>query len=444
MPPIEGRCKSRPLLHPTRAVRYRRGMTSPRAPQDWRIPLGVFWVTQLVETIGVSQVFALLPTALREMGVPEADRLAFVGLYSSLMFVLGLPLVPLWGVWADKISRKAVIIRSAVVEAVVFGLAALAREPWQLAVAVMLIGLQLGNTGVMLAAIRDATPRARLGTAIALFGAAGPIGLAAGPALAGLLIDQAGWTVSGVFALSSVLSVGTALLVALGTREIRPEIVPSGSVLRLAFGAVVGILRDPTVRRLFIVYGVAFLANQISRPYTPLLVEELVGTGPGLASGIGLVMGVAALVGALASPVGGWIGDRAGFRPVLLAALAAGGVASLLMPAMPTLGLLAAAAVVLGAAFATTGAMVFSLLATEVPPERRSATLNLVYLPLYIAGIIGPAIGGALAAAAGPGSPFIAGGAVFLAGALVIALVGRREAPAKAPVAATEPPRGSS
>ncbi len=44
----------------------------------------------------------------------------------------------------------------------------------------------------------------------------------------------------------------------------------------------------------------------------------------------------------------------------------------------------------LGAAVATTGAMVFSLLATEVPPERRSATLNLVYLPLYIAGIIGP------------------------------------------------------
>ena len=82
--------------------------------------------------------------------------------------------MPLWGVWADKYSRKAVIVRSALVEAVVFTLAALAREPWQMAIAVMLIGFQLGNTGVMLAAIRDVTPKARLGTTIGLFGAAGP------------------------------------------------------------------------------------------------------------------------------------------------------------------------------------------------------------------------------------------------------------------------------
>jgi MFS family permease len=82
--------------------------------------------------------------------------------------------------------------------------------------------------------------------------------------------------------------------------------------------------------------------------------------------------------------------------------------------------LLTVAAVLLGAAVATTGAMVMSLLATEVPAERRSATLNLVYLPLYIAGIVGPALGSGLAATAGPGGPFVAGGIVFLAGAIVL------------------------
>ena len=398
-------------------------MTSaPRRPgPDWRIILAAFWVTQLVESLGVSQVFALLPTYLRELGVPEADRIPFVGLYGSLVFVLGLPLVPLWGVWADKYSRKAVIVRSSLVEAVVFALAALAREPWQMALAVLMIGFQLGNTGVMLAGIRDAVPRHRVGTAIALFGAAGPVGFAAGPALAGALIDGAGWSVSGVFALSAGLSIGTALLIAFGTREVRPEVVPVGPVLRLAFGAVRGVLGDAGVRRLFLVYGVVFLANQVSRPYTPVLVEGLIGTGPGLASGIGLVMGVAALVGALVSPATGWLGDRAGFRRVLLPALAVGGLASLAMPAAPVLGLLALSAMVLGTAAAATGAMVFSLLATEVPPERRSTTLNRVYLPLYIAGIIGPAIGGTLAAAGGPKVPFIAGGIVFLLGAAAVA-----------------------
>jgi len=399
-----------------------------RPPQDWRIIVAVFWVTQLVESTGVSQVYALLPAYLREMGVPEADRIPFVGLFSSLVFVLGLPLVPLWGVWADKISRKAVIVRSALVEVAVFGIAALAHEPWQMAIAVMLIGLQLGNTGVMLAGIRDVTPRVRLGTTIAIFGAAGPVGFALGPALAGLLIDGFGWSISGVYGFAAVLSLGTAALVTFGTREVRPEVIPEGNVLGLALAAVRGVLADPDVRRLFAVYGVVFLATQVSRPYTPLLVEGITGTGQGLATGIGLVMGVGALVGALVSPAAGWMGDRVGFRPILITSLTMGGVASLLMPAAPGLWLLAGASVLLGAAVATTGAMIFSMLATEVPPERRSATLNLVYLPLYVAGIIGPATGSAISAVAGPKAPFVLGGIVFLVGAAAVVI---RRAPSK-------------
>src|SRR6186713_342732 len=221
------------LRRVTRGLRYLRAVTGPsiRRTGDWRVLVAIFWVTQLVESLGVSQVFALLPTYLRELGVPESDRLAFVGLYGSLVFVLGLPLVPLWGVWADKYSRKAVIVRSALVEVAVFGLAALAREPWMMAVAVLGIGFQLGNTGVMLAAIRDVTPRTRVGTTIAIFGAAGPIGFAMGPVLAGVLIDGAGWAISNVFALSAVFSMGTALAVWFGTHEVRPAVVPEGRTI---------------------------------------------------------------------------------------------------------------------------------------------------------------------------------------------------------------------
>jgi MFS family permease len=381
----------------------------------------VFWVTQLVESLGMSQVFALMPAHLHELGVADADRVAFVGVFNSLVFVFGLPLVPLWGVWADKVSRKAVIARSALVEAGVFTLAALAHAPWQMALALLLIGFQLGNTGVMLAGIRDVTPRKRLGTVIALFGAAGPVGAALGQLEAGVLIDGAGWSIAMVYGFAAVLSIGTAALVAFGTREIRPEVIPEGPVLRLAFGAVRGVLQDRAVRGLFLVYGVVFLANQVSRPYVPLLVEKLVGSGPGLASSIGLVVGVGSLIGALASPFAGVVADRIGFRPVLLGALALGGLASLAMPLVPGVPGLAVASLLLGAAVATTGAMIFSLLATEVPPERRSATLNLVYLPLYLAGIVGPAAGSAVAVAAGLPGPFVLGGTVFLIGAVAIA-----------------------
>lgn len=407
---------------PGSTVDARPAAPRPARRQDWRALVAVFWVTSLVESLGVSQIFALVPTSLRDMGVPEADRLAFVGLFSALVFVVGMPLVPLWGVWADKYSRKAVIVRSAIVETVVFAGVALSQEPWQLALSMLLIGFQLGNTGVMLAGIRDVTPQRRLGTVIAIFGASGPIGFAIGPVLAGILIDGFAWSVAGVFWLSAVLSAGTAILVTFGSREVRPEVVPQGSVLRLAFGAMRGVLADPSVRRIFLIFGVSFLANQMTRPYLPVLVEGLVGTGPGLAASIGVVMGAAALVGALVSPLGGVVGDRIGFRRVLIAALLLGGGVLLLMPLAPGVAGLAILAVGLAASTATVSAMVFGLLAMEVPAERRSATLNLVYLPLYTAGIVGPALGAGVAAATGVSGPFLLGGVVFVIGAVAIAL----------------------
>ena len=413
-----------------------RAEPAPAGRPDWRRVVVVFWLTSMVEGLGVSQVFAYLAPYLRIVGVPDADRATFVGLFSALIFVVGMPLVPLWGVWADLYSRKAVIARSAIVEAAVFACFALSREPWQVAASLLLIGFQLGNTGVMLAAIRDVVPAHRIGTLIAIFGVSGPIGFAVGPALGALLVDRLGWSLSGMFWVSAGLSLATAALVWFGAAEVRPAVVRRGRVLPLAYGAVRDVLTDPAVRRIFAIYGVAFLSNQMSRPYLALVVEGIVGPGPGLTSAIGLVAGPAALAGAVIAPVGGVIGDRVGFRPVLITALLAGAVALLAVPLVPSVPALALATVAFTAANGLVGAMVFSLLATEVPADRRSQTLNLVYLPLYAAGIIGPAIGGALAGPFGAGAPFWAGAVVFLVGAIVVALRvhprSRRDSPADA------------
>jgi MFS transporter, DHA1 family, multidrug resistance protein len=394
--------------------------------QDWRRLVAAFWITSMVEGLGVSQFIAFMPEYLRQMGSAEAERLTIVGLFGALPFLVGLPLVPLWGVWADKYSRKAVIARSAFVEAVVFAGLALAREPWQLVIPVLLVGLQLGNTGVMLAAIRDVTPMPRLGTVIGIFGAASAIGFAVGPLLGGWMIDGLGLGIPAVYWLAAALSVGTGLLVALGTQEVRPSVVPTGPVLGLAFGAIRGALGDRIVRAIFAIYAVAFLANWMSRPFIPIAVEHLTGPGPGLASAIGLVLGTASLVGALVAPVGGWLGDRVGFRAVLRASILVVGVALAFMPFAPSVALLALLAVALAAGVTTAGSMVFGLLATEVPPERRSATLNLVYLPLYAAGIVGPAIGGVVSGAFGPSAPFFVGALVSFAATVVLLLRGRR------------------
>jgi predicted MFS family arabinose efflux permease len=226
---------------------------------------------------------------------------------------------------------------------------------------------------------------------------------------------------STVFGSAAVLSVGAALLLAVASQEVRPEVVPVGSTIRLAFGAVRGVMADPLVRWLFLVYGAMFIGRQMSAQYLSLLVHDVEHTTIQVAGSVGIVLGVATLVGAAVSPLGGWVADRLGFRRVLVGALAGVAVAFVILPLGTTVVWLAVTYSLAVAFQAVVGAMVSGLLATETPPERRSATLNLIYLPLYFGGIAGPALG-AVVVTAGLRMVFFAAAGI-VAGATVLAVI---------------------
>jgi MFS family permease len=147
---------------------------------------------------------------------------------------------------------------------------------------------------------------------------------------------------------------------------------------------------------IFGVFGLAYFALQIANPFLPLLVVRLHGGTVGAAGQIGIVFGASALLGALLSPFAGAAGDRYGFRPILAGAcvLAAASLGALAVA--PNLVWLTAAAVALGAASATAISMVFALLATAVPEDRRATTLNLVLLPIYLSSVAGAVVGALL------------------------------------------------
>jgi len=361
-----------------------------------------------------------MPLYLRFLGTPPRDVPLWTGIISALAYVLGLPLIPFWGVWADKYSRRAVIARSAFVEMLVFAGIALSRNRFQLVVPALMVGLQLGNTGVMLSSLRAVTPPRHLGLVISLFALTPPLGIALGPALGGVLVDSHVFDLRGLYLLDGILSAGTGLMLTLGYREARPEHPPTAPVLRLARQAVRQVFTVRVTLLLFAIFGLGALANNIAAPFFPLVVQRL-HRGAGLATAIGVVFGASALVGAALSPVGGYLGDRFGHRRVLVAATAIAGLALGAMAQAANLVQLTLAAVVLGAAYATTSAMVFALLATEVPDERRSATLNLVYVPLYFAGIVGGSLGAAITRALGLDAVLLTGALVAL-GAAVLAL----------------------
>ena len=394
--------------------------TSPRVAQGWPLVLALFVATTAVEAFGFGQIYRFLPLYLHELGTPNALVPRWTGLLTASTFLLGLPLVPFWGVWADKYSRKLVIIRSAYVEALVFTTVGLSQNRYQLAGALLLIGFQLGNSGVMLSALRAATPVDRVGFATGILGAAPALGFALGPVFGGVLVDQLGWDLRYLFFLDGALSVATALMLTLGYREVRPANPPTASVWRLAGRALRLVFTTRVTVGLLSVFLLVMLAQQIALPFFPLVVRRLHPDPVGLASTIGIVLGVATLAGTLLSPIAGLLGDRFGLRRALLASVLLASISLVLVQRASALPLLALAALLFSASATAAASVIFALLAIRVPEDRRSTTLNLVYLPLYLAGIVGGSLGSILVQA-GLDRPLLAG-ALLMLGAVVLAL----------------------
>ncbi len=356
----------------------------------------LFGITSTVEAFTVSHVFRFLPLYLATVHVPPAEVPAWTGYLNAAFFLFGLPLVPFWGVWSERYGRIPIVARSAFVEMVVFTVLWFAQNRWEAAFALLLVGFQLGNTGVMLTALRAATPRGRVGLAISLFGVTPSLGFALGPTAGGWLVDRGVLNLHTLFACDAAMSLAAGvMLLALAREGPRPP-RPSGSATRLAFDALRLALTGRVTLIVFAVFGLAYFAQQIANPFLPLLVIRLLGSTSGAAGQIGLVFGASALLGAFLSPIAGAAGDRYGFRPLLAGAcvLAAASLAAL--AAAPDLVWLTVGAVALGAATATAISMVFALLATAVPEERRATTLNLVLLPIYVASIAGGVVGAIL------------------------------------------------
>src|SRR6202158_4485888 len=164
--------------------------TSTRTPSTWITLLVLFGIASTVEAFTVSHVFRFMPLYLGTVHVPPAEVPAWTGYLNAAFFLFGLPLVPFWGVWSERYGRIPIIARSAFVEMVVFAVLWLAQNRWQAAFGLLLVGFQLGNTGVMITALRAVNPPGRGGSAISLYYMTPLLGFALRPPAGGRLREM--------------------------------------------------------------------------------------------------------------------------------------------------------------------------------------------------------------------------------------------------------------
>src|SRR5574341_1517724 len=148
--------------------------TSLRASWTWL--LGLYTVASFIETIFWGQMPAFTPIFLRDLGVAPSDIPSLVGIITAIVGAAGIPFLPFWGALADRYSRKPLIVRSFIVYLLAGMLAVLAGNVWVFVIGRAVMGLSLGNSGLMMTTLAERTPSHRHGLAFAIMNSAGPVG----------------------------------------------------------------------------------------------------------------------------------------------------------------------------------------------------------------------------------------------------------------------------
>ena len=392
----------------------------------WAAIAVLFAATTCVESMSWTQLSAYTPLYLRELHVPAAQVPGWIAAMSSLGWILALPLAPFWGVLADRYSRKLIIVRSAALEAVVFGGWALATTPVVALVFRSLNGFILGNTGVMLAVQASTTPRQRLALAVGIVGAGSPAGRALGPILGAALVHSV--DVRGMLIVDSALSVLMAVLLTVFMREAEHERPADLRVLSLLKGALEEIAGKPLLWRLFLATAITQVGLWTVLPYVPIYIGRLAPSDA--VTAVGVVLSAVGLGQAIASPLWGLAMQRAGYRWVLNATSIGGAAALTAVALSHSLPLFAVGLVANGIFAAAILTASMAVMAATVSAERRGAVLGQILFPFYLGGVFGPPLG---ALAFGAGQTFVFGiAAVFSLAPLAVLLTLRPARPAAA------------
>jgi len=345
-------------------------------------PLPLIFAITLMAVLGVSSVTPAFPKIARDLAIPPQQ----VGQLITAFTLPGVFLAPVAGVLADRWGRKRVLVPSLFLFGLAGGACALARGFRLLVGLRFLQGVGASSLGVLnITLIGDLYEGPRRAEAMGYNASVLSVGTAAYPALGGALATL-GWSYP--FALP-LLAIPIGLLVLWRLHNPEPDGGPGlGEYLRRTWGSV----RD---RRAIGLFGATFLTFVLLYgaylTYLPFFVAEAFGATSFV---IGLLMSGMSITTALTSAQLGWLTRLV--RPSTLVG-AAGLLYALSLIGVrlaPTLGWLAAPALVFGVAQGLNIPTLQTLLAGLAPLEQRAVFLSLNGMVLRLGQTVGPLLMG--------------------------------------------------
>jgi DHA1 family multidrug resistance protein-like MFS transporter len=358
-----------------------------------------------------------LPLFIQQLGVHQLSRVEeWAGIIGSVNFIMAAIFAPVWGALADRVGRKAMVVRSSVGGGIASVLMGLSGNVFELTGARALMGMFGGFSSAATALVASQVPGSSLGFALGWMATAQMAGTLLGPLVGGLIADVTQsyravyyWSAGGVFVAAIVCGF---FVHEQFERKPRDESAPS------SWAQFREIARHPELLPLLVVLVIANLTILAFQPVVPLFVQGMMGSSPYLATVAGAAFAVVGVGDLIASPLLGKRSDKIGYRRTVVICLLGAGLFTIPQGYVTNvwlfLGLRFCVGLFLGGIIPTANAWIGRLF----PRERRGMVFGLSYSASFIGMFIGPLFGGYTASWLGFPAVFLITGAMMLANTL--------------------------
>ena len=373
----------------------------------WVVTLTILVARAFLMDMSFTMITPFLPVYLSSaLGAKASEVDMWSGaVFAVTFFVSGL-LGPVWGVLADRKSRKLMALRASIGLTISYALCGIVQTPMQLFAARFFQGLCAGLYPALLALLAASIPARKTGLSMGLMQGGMTVGAVVGPFVGGVLADYFGMRES--FFVASVALGLISLLIGFCIKE-KPRTVKVTSRNWFDWS----VLRQPAIFKMLIACAVIHASLFSAQPILPLYIAQLQGSMDNIMMLSGTIFSVCAISIMIASPILGAAGQRFGFLKVLSCSLFFAGLLISAQVLGRTPFEFGVWRFIAGFAIAGLIPLVNSIISTECPPDKKGEVFGFNFLTGHAGMALGPFAAGALSGWFGYQAVIVASGLIL-------------------------------
>jgi DHA1 family multidrug resistance protein-like MFS transporter len=373
----------------------------------WVVTLTILVASAFLMDMSFTMITPFLPVYLSsELGAKASEVDMWSGaVFAVTFFVSGL-LGPVWGVLADRKSRKLMALRASIGLTISYALCGIVQTPMQLFAARFFQGLCAGLYPALLALLAASIPARKTGLSMGLMQGGMTVGAVIGPFVGGVLADYFGMRES--FFVAAIALGLISLLIGFCIKE-KPRKVKVTSRNWFDWS----VLRQPAIFKMLMACAVIHASLFSAQPILPLYIAQLQGSMDNIMMLSGTIFSVCAISIMIASPILGAAGQKFGFLKVLSCSLFFAGLLISAQVLGRTPFEFGVWRFIAGFAIAGLIPLVNSIISTECPPDKKGEVFGFNFLTGHAGMALGPFAAGTLSGWFGYQAVIVASGLIL-------------------------------